>query len=458
MIKNCTLAAGALLFLLSPTAQAKVELSGRVLTTNGSPIRNAMVYIYTAAPRLGTSVFCPSCYPDCGKMRPSRPDGRFAVRALSDSLIFQVLVVASGYEPTFVKKVDPAAGALEVRLEERDPRGIDPARAITGRVVDAVGEPVVGASIGPEGYHEGDRSRFGRYDGTDPIAITDEMGAFALKTAGTIGEWDLRVRARNLAPVILHEVPVGRPPITVSMREGALVTGKVVRDGQPLAGVVMALDQVNARSGCISYGREQIATDANGRFTFVNVSPGQDYWLYGTLESFRSYGVASSLRLTVAHQDTVKEVPPTVVAPGHRIAGRVHLADGKPLPEGTRLTVARDHSPSPLPPPRRECPGIGCPGARRATRTASPAASSWTATATTSSCCWNPSNDHRRRELAANGSCSRPRSATRTTEERYPLVPEAPRSLNDARRFLEPGREGNVSCQERCLCKQTPML
>jgi uncharacterized GH25 family protein len=333
--------AAAIVALLPSLVAAKTELSGRVLTQGGSPISKANVYIYTAAPRVGTSAYCPSCYPDCGKMRASGKDGQFAVAGLSDSLIFQVLVVATGYEPTFVKKVDPRAGPFEVRLDERDPRRIEPDRAISGRVVDPDGRPVVGATLEPVGFHQGDRSSFGYYPGTDPITITDEMGSFTLMTAQSGGAWDLRIRARDLAPAVLNEAPAGGPPLTLVLQRGATVTGRVTQAGRPLPGVVISLDQVWNYSGGESFGSQQIATDENGRFTIVNVTVGQDYWLYGTLESFRPHGVASSTRVTVSERDSMVVAPTLEVFPARHIAGRVRLSDGKPLPPGTRVTVAR---------------------------------------------------------------------------------------------------------------------
>ena len=323
-------------------AFARSDLAGRVLAAHGSPVPGATVVLYTAGPRVGTSVFCPSCYPDCGKSRSTRRDGRFVIPAVSDSLIFRVLVVAPGFEPKFTSNVDPRAGLLEVRLEARDPKRVEPARAIVGRVLDSEGSPVVGATIEPAGFHTGESGSFGYYPGTDALAVTDETGSFTLMTGDSAGVWDLRVRARNLAPAVVHEVAAGGALMTIGLIDGATVTGRVLRDQTPVSDVVVELGQAVRRSGCISYGSEQIATDANGRFTFVNVTPGQDYWLSGTLESFRPHGAASSVRVTVAEDDTVVSVPSLAVGPAHHLAGRVRLTDGKPVPPGTHLTIARD--------------------------------------------------------------------------------------------------------------------
>jgi hypothetical protein len=342
MLRVAPVVAVTWLLTLPPAARAGVDLTGAVLTTAGAPIPRASVYIYTASPRTGTSVFCPSCYPDCGKRRETDGKGRFKVTGLDDSLLFQVLIAAPGYEPSFAKKVDPAAGPLQVQLEARDARGLDPARTIRGRVTDTEGRPVVGATVEPEGYHEAGSASFGRYPGTDPVAISDQAGWFVLLTGQATGAWDLRVRARNLTPTVVHEIPVGGDSVAIRLYPGAIVTGRVLHDGHSLSGVVVGLAQVISRSGCLTYGTEQIATDGEGRFSFVNVTPGQDYWLYGTLESFRAYGVASSQRLTLGERDTAKVLSPIIVTAGHRIIGRVRLADGKPLPPGTRVTISRE--------------------------------------------------------------------------------------------------------------------
>ncbi|HKQ58492.1 MAG TPA: carboxypeptidase-like regulatory domain-containing protein [Candidatus Eisenbacteria bacterium] len=340
-MRPALMAAFAAVLFTVPT-WAGTDLTGRVVSTDGTPVAKASVLVYTAKPRVGTSVYCPSCYPDCGKTRVSGRDGGFTVKGLDDSLYFDLLVVATGFEPTFEKKVDPMRGPIEVKIAPRDLGRIVRERAILGRVIDDQGRPVIGATVEPTGFHQGDRSSFGHYPGTDPIAITDETGAFAFMTAQSSGSWDLRVRARNLAPAVFFELPVGAPTADFRLAPGTTVTGRVLRDGAALTGVNVVLQQVNQAGGAISYGDEQLATDANGRFTFVNVTPGQDYWAYGTLSSFRRFGVSSSVRISVGDTASLVTVPSIEIRPGHRISGRARLSDGKPLPSGTRLTIARD--------------------------------------------------------------------------------------------------------------------
>src|SRR5258708_5620138 len=101
-----TIAAGSL--------SAAPELNGQIKDVSGAAISGATVFVYTAAPKTGTSPFCPSCYPDCGKTAKSGVTGDFAISGLSSQLIFRLLVVAKGYAPQFVPRVEPGMSRIEV--------------------------------------------------------------------------------------------------------------------------------------------------------------------------------------------------------------------------------------------------------------------------------------------------------------------------------------------------------
>lgn len=47
----------------------QVDLGGRVVNRAGEPVRDATVFIYTAAARVGINPYCPSCYADCTSRR-----------------------------------------------------------------------------------------------------------------------------------------------------------------------------------------------------------------------------------------------------------------------------------------------------------------------------------------------------------------------------------------------------
>src|SRR6266496_2855775 len=55
------------------------KLTGTVLNEAGKPLSGASVFIYTAAPKEGVGILCPSCYPDCRKQAKSDGQGQFAI-------------------------------------------------------------------------------------------------------------------------------------------------------------------------------------------------------------------------------------------------------------------------------------------------------------------------------------------------------------------------------------------
>ena len=346
MLRALVLATAIALSAAGP-GRAEAPLSGRVLDPDGHPAQKASVFIYTASVRTGTSPYCPSCYPDCRKRTTTDRDGHFSIPALSDSLLFRVLVVARGWDPVFVAKVDPPAGPVEFRLVHRRLAKFDPDRTLRGRVVDPHGRPVVGATLEPFGFRKDMGSghymaRFGPSPGTDPLGVTDGRGEFALALGDSGVRWYVRVSARDLAPMQLHEQPASARPITVRMGYGGMVTGRLLKDGKPLPGVRVGMVQVDRNAEFDAYGRDEIATDERGTFTFSNVTPGMDYYVHGKMESLRDFGALDTVRVHVRGDDDVARVGDLALVPGRRVAGRVVLSGGHPVPPGTRLLLALD--------------------------------------------------------------------------------------------------------------------
>jgi hypothetical protein len=326
-------------------SRADAPLIGRVVDPDGQPVGKARVIIYTASVRIGTSPYCPSCYPDCRKTADSDADGRFSIRALSDSLRFRVLVVAKGWEPRFVDKVDPLEGPVEFRLTQRRAETTDPRHSLRGQVLDPMSQPVVGATLQPYGYSRGPSYMyFGPYGGTDPLGVTDGQGRFSIALGDTGVGWFIRVRARDMAPLLLSRQPASATPITVRMRHGATVTGRLLRDGRPLPGVGVGLVQAERAAQFMAYGHDEIATDERGRFTFSNVTPGEDYFVHGKMTTLRDFGALDTIRIHVRGDESLAEVGNLAVAPGRRVSGQVTMSDGTPLPPNTRLLLSLDNA------------------------------------------------------------------------------------------------------------------
>ena len=60
----CALAGVGNLFA---AADARTDLTGNVTDKDGRPLNKATVFIYSAAPKEGSSSLCPYCYADCQK-------------------------------------------------------------------------------------------------------------------------------------------------------------------------------------------------------------------------------------------------------------------------------------------------------------------------------------------------------------------------------------------------------
>ncbi|HWY32710.1 MAG TPA: M56 family metallopeptidase, partial [Candidatus Acidoferrum sp.] len=77
-----------------------LDLTGKVFAKGWTTLAvPATVFIEAAAPKTGTSTFCPSCYADCNKHSRTDAQGHFRIESLDPQLTFKILVVAKGYKP-----------------------------------------------------------------------------------------------------------------------------------------------------------------------------------------------------------------------------------------------------------------------------------------------------------------------------------------------------------------------
>ena len=174
------------------------------------------------------------------------------------------------------------------------------------------------------------------------MAVTNLRGEFVLTSKSPIEYADLRVEGNGVATRI---VPGRKPeanPQQIRMTAGATLTGRLVRDGKPVPGAAVGLVQVS-RSSSTFLGDTSIGTDQDGRFTFLNVHPDEDYFVYGLMGTLqrrrRRRRPPGPRRRRRARPTDAGDLP---VVRGHRIKGRVLLSDGKPIPPKTRLMVSRE--------------------------------------------------------------------------------------------------------------------
>ena len=335
-------------------AADRVTLSGRVTDNLGQPLENATVMVYHAGVKTGYSTYCPSCYRDCGKRTVTDRTGSFTIKNLDSDLWFELLVFREGYTAAFVERVDPSHGTAEAAaLAPRAPVN-DPSRVVRGRVVDQHGRPLRAAVVVPEGVAAVLQGRafsmYGTIKGLEPIAVTDAKGEFELAYSEKATGMMLRVEARGMATKLIA-VPTGAERETITVSDGALIRGRLVNHGKPVAGAEVGLIAQN-RGGFLDklkvlgnpYEEIRIGTQEDGSFVITNVPTPVDWYVYGKMEAITTLGATDPVKCTTTRDGEEVNVGDIQIIPGHRLRGRITLSDGAALVDGMRVTISADHA------------------------------------------------------------------------------------------------------------------
>jgi hypothetical protein len=220
------------------------------------------------------------------------------------------------------------------------PEDVKSKNRIAGMVVDDDGKPVMGAVIGPEGVERGASTQWGGTDAfVDPVAVADEKGHFLLLCKGDVNSVHATVVGPNVAKRWVQLKP-GRDHL-IRMQEGVTVTGEIELGGKPLKDVVIGLATTDRTCGKF-FNCDELATDKEGRFLIPNVPPGREFVLYSKMESLAGRGFTPGKVFTTGNSGSTTDVQKLSLQRGFRLAGRVALSDGRPVPANTRLLLSRE--------------------------------------------------------------------------------------------------------------------
>jgi hypothetical protein len=320
------------------------KVSGKVTDVSGMPLDHAAIMVYEAHVRTGYSVFCPTCWADCGKHTFSDAEGNFNIAGLNPELVFSLLVVKDGHQATFVNKVDPAKGPADTAALKTRMSPADPSQYVRGRVVDKHGDPVPDAVVEQQGVITANGGRrFGPVDWIDLIAVTNQKGEFELAHSTPAAKIILSVSPRGMSSKLFTE-PTGEDRKTLVVTEGATIRGRLVRDGKPVANAEVGLSTHSRWSGTVLPDM-LIGTQGDGAFSITNVPPGRIWYLYGKMESLAAQGVAADLIECETKDDgQVVNVGDIQVRPAYTLRGRVVLSDGKAIPPDMRIDLSSDRA------------------------------------------------------------------------------------------------------------------
>jgi hypothetical protein len=259
-------------------------------------------------------------------------------------LWFTLLVVREGYAPTYIKKIDPAAGPVLGTLPVRPPI-TEASYALRGRVVNSSGSPIADAVISPDELSwntpKGPTGGGGAIKGLDLVAISNEKGEFEVGFDKPGIKMTVTVEARGMAPKRFRDLGMGAQRHDLQVKEGATVAGRLMHNGKPLANVQMGLCGQSRLMGEF-FSEVRIGTDAQGRFLFPNVPVPGKWYVYPKMESIVALGSAQPGRISTEDDGEIVKVEEIVLRPGRRVRGQVILTDGKPIAEGMTIGVFAD--------------------------------------------------------------------------------------------------------------------
>jgi protocatechuate 3,4-dioxygenase beta subunit len=236
-----------------------------------------------------------------------------------------------------------AALVLAVRAETNARPDSNPVSkyAVRARILGPEGQPVPGAKVEPDGISESFGSMgWGGSHGLPKQVLTDTNGEFVLARDKSFLRLQVKVQAAGLAPAKLWLDVTNAVP-TIKLGIGAIVRGRVLKEGKPLAGVQVGVSG-KARPAEVYAGHYETTTGSEGVFTFTHLPPNTEWYFYGLMASLEPYGaIAPTLVQTSADGETT-DMGDIEVAPGLRLAGKVQTRNGEPLPKWLKVRVGHD--------------------------------------------------------------------------------------------------------------------
>jgi hypothetical protein len=325
---------------IAPVASA-AELRGKVVDEKNAPIAEATVVVRSVRPTSGPS-YSGSMYPDWGKKAQTDASGQFVIGDLDGAMRFSLMVVAEGQQPATSDRVDPKRQNLTIKMKAQIPERLEASHTVRGKVVDPNGQPVWGAEVEGFGMQRGKDRWWGGVDG-DRYTVTNAKGEFVLTTKNPDVQVDVRVRGRGFAPQNMALLSTGDGVHDVQMMPGVTITGRLVSEGNPVAGAVMGLSQEHRGVENDLGGPVHALTDGAGRFTFVDVAPGQTYNIFGAMNSLRELNLLVPRHgVTTNDPGDKQDVGDLEVTSGFTLAGQIRMSDGKKIPGGTKVSFSRD--------------------------------------------------------------------------------------------------------------------
>lgn len=349
MFKLCLLLTTTLLaYFPSPAAaqefddlEGPTDITGSIFNDEGKPVAGAHVFVESARPRHGSSSVCPSCYPDCRKTAQTDAMGEFTLPAMDGKLLFRLLVVAKGYEPNVLDKVDPLLSPVSCSIWTRLPPA-DGQKLIVAKVYDSAGKPMMGALLDLQGAETARMTTWGGHKQyIQDRGVTDESGVMTLMAEPGLRAGFGILSARNHAQQWVKVLP-GKDHVFF-LREGVSLTGRVVKEGRPVANLRLGFSGTDRSAGEFLSGWE-VLTDADGRFEMKNLTPNKSFSLYSTAKSAAKLGVLAIRPFNSGADASVLDLGNMEVQSPLHIRGRVIVEGDEEGVIGRKISLSREQA------------------------------------------------------------------------------------------------------------------
>ncbi len=320
--------------ILAVTTQPSLSIQGKVTDPQGKAIENAKVYVLAAEPRAEAAANCPTEYVGVGNVIATESDGRFALAELDSRLTYEVAIAADHYKAQHRRFSIDTKKPVVIKLAPL-PKDVNNDNCVTGHVVDGDGKPIAGALITLQGEKYQGGHSYGGIKNVDQFAVSGDDGAFIMIADKPGRQFDVLFEHPRYAPQLAH--PSSGENCEITLTPGVKVTGRVVKDGQPLAGVQIGLTQAD-RNMDRYIGMFSIGTDADGKFTVEHVPENDQYDVLATMQSLGERGCCRPVHVKVDTADA--DADDLNIEPGVTVSGTVVLSEGQKLPPNATASLS----------------------------------------------------------------------------------------------------------------------
>jgi thiol-disulfide isomerase/thioredoxin len=202
---------------------------------------------------------------------------------------------------------------------------------ITGKVVGPDSKPVAGALVQPQMVQVIEREDI----------KTDAEGHFAFTAKGFFREFSVKIDAPGLAPKMFQTDAEGQLRAPLKLGVGAVVSGRLVRDGKPVANAPVGLWQVE-RTMDRYLGIPMTKTGPDGRFRFEHAPGEEEFHAYAETGKLPDHGAVVPRPFKTGGDGSSIDLGDIPVVPGRTLAGRVVFSDGKAIPPKTQLLASAE--------------------------------------------------------------------------------------------------------------------